>query len=151
MGQGKDRKERNPMAQSKDGKKRWKLRQGDDPNKKKAMDPSKDSPLVNRFTDRVKAREWIAAGQGNHFLAEMSSEDSMKLVERIFAMGAREVWGVKLKGTQLVSAHFLIIALPEDEKMREDIFKWSMKHTLELGFDPEPDNGQAHIAVRIKG
>jgi hypothetical protein len=113
------------------------------------MDPANDDPLVRKYASgKINAREWLVLNLEKRAIGEMSRERSVELVDRLYKMGAKMIWVADLKkgGSGYESAEILIVELPEDIRQRKKIFGWFIKHTIESGFDPEQDRGQAHIA-----
>jgi hypothetical protein len=96
---------------------------------------------------KAEALEWLKSSDGKNTLGELgSTEESIALVEAIYATGAEEVIAVEIDdydGRQ--NSGKLVIRLPQDAGLRRPVFDWHGRQAETMGFDAEPDIGQSHL------
>ncbi len=96
---------------------------------------------------------WLKGGTDNDFrsLGELTTnEESTTFAEQIYIAGAAEVVAVEIdKYPEGQNTGKLVIRLPDDTDARRAVFEWLGDIGSEQGFDPEKDNGQAHLFVML--
>jgi hypothetical protein len=101
-----------------------------------------------RSSDREEAIAFLERGNGRHNVGEMSYENSLALVRRLYELGAIEVWAVEVgKNAGLASTDTLIVTMPRDSVARWRLFDWNNERVRLMGFDPDIDQGERHMLV----
>ncbi len=95
--------------------------------------------------DREEAQSWLQGG-AERFVFEFGHDESLAMVQELYALGAREVLAVEIdKEPEGESTNTLVVALPTDADERAAAFRWVNDQMQECGFDPTPDEGQSHL------
>lgn len=78
---------------------------------------------------------------------EMGRYESIRLVKRLYRLGASAVHAVEIDGgvDDDQNSGRLVIELPQDPKRRRQLFKFCGTLAMEHGFEPESDVGQKYI------
>jgi len=108
--------------------------------------------LLRQKKDRFEARAWLEDGgeKSVRFIGEMSKEQSIKFVQKLYRLGAKEVMAVKIgRNPPYESINTMIVTLPSDRKARQQLFAFEGKRVESEGFDPPEDYGQSHLLVWI--
>jgi hypothetical protein len=113
--------------------------------------------IVKQFLagPHAEALEWLRSGPSNgRTLGEhRGTEQSVALVERLYALGAEKVIAVGLwegPGGRGAS-RFLLIELPDEHPKRDPLFGFEREHAEARGFDGTPDEGQLYLFLDVKG
>jgi hypothetical protein len=103
----------------------------------------------------AEALEWLRDGPPNgRTLGEHRRTDqSIALVERLYAQGAEKVLAVDLQESQDGSGRtrYLLVELPEQHRRRDPLFHFEREHAEAHGFDGTPDEGQLYLFFNVKG
>ena len=106
-----------------------------------------------RYTNSAEARKWLRQGKEHdiRYLGELGSTDeSLSLVDEIYAAGAQRVVAVDIDVTDRgQNTGKLVIELPPDGQWRAQCFDLAGRISQELGFDPTPDVGQKYLFVML--
>jgi hypothetical protein len=80
-------------------------------------------------------------------IGEQSPEESLNIVERLYQQGAERVWAVDLENypNEGQSTNNLVIELPTDPKLRQQLFLLEGRVAARGGFDPVSDDGQHYM------
>lgn len=80
------------------------------------------------------------------YLAEWSLDESVRVVEQLYAAGALQVWAVAFdRNLPYESINTLIIALPDKRDPRARALELANQNKTRQGFDTEQDCGQTHL------
>ncbi|MCR9120064.1 MAG: hypothetical protein NXI22_24265 [bacterium] len=100
-----------------------------------------------------EAREWLNGASEENFrnLGELSStEESLQLVDEIYAAGAVKVFAVDIdREEEDENSGKLVIELSDDQAEREATLAIAGKLAIVQGFEAEPDTGQRHVFVTL--
>ena len=95
--------------------------------------------------EREEAQSWLMGGE-ERSIFEFSPDESLAMIQELYALGANEVWAVGIdKEPDMESTDTLVVALPTDVDERVPVFRWVNDYAQECGFDPTPDQGQSHL------
>ena len=104
--------------------------------------------LLDTKTHR-EALSWVAESKDHDIrtIGEQSPEDSLRTVQRLYADGATRVWAVDLETypKEGQSTNILIVELPNDPKLRRQMFRLEAQVGASEGFDPVSDDGQHYM------
>jgi hypothetical protein len=80
-----------------------------------------------------------------------TQEDSLKLVKKLYSLGAVAVHAVEIDGlaTGDQNSGKLVVELPDDPERRKKLFRFSNRNARKLGFDPDPDGGQRYLFMML--
>jgi alkanesulfonate monooxygenase SsuD/methylene tetrahydromethanopterin reductase-like flavin-dependent oxidoreductase (luciferase family) len=96
---------------------------------------------------KAEALNWLEGGDGKNTLGELgTTQEAIALVKAIYDAGAAEVLAVEIQdydGAQ--NSGKLVIKLPADRRLRQQVFEWHGNQAESMGFDAEPDIGQSHL------
>jgi hypothetical protein len=97
--------------------------------------------------EREEAQSWLTGGD-ERFIFEFGPEESLAMVQELYALGAKEVLAVQIdKEPDMESTNTLVVALPSENDERGAVFRWVNDYMRECGFDPTGDEGQSHLLV----
>lgn len=100
--------------------------------------------------DKVEAIDWLTgAPKGVHRnVGELTHEDSVRFVRRLYKLGAPEVVVVEIGvNATYESTDTLIAMLPKEPVARKAIFDSEGERAEEMGYEQEPDVGQKYLLV----
>jgi MORN repeat variant len=80
-----------------------------------------------------------------------SQEDSIRLVKKLYELGAVRVHAVKIDGRpeEDQNSGKIVVELPQDSKQRKRLLKVAGKLGEKLGFEAEPDMGQRYTLIML--
>jgi hypothetical protein len=113
--------------------------------------------IIKQFLSgpHAEALEWLRSGPGNgRTLGELRTTDqSISLVDRMYALGAEKVIAVGLQdyGDGAGGARYLLVELPEEHRRRDPLFAFEREHAEARGFDGTPDEAQLYLFFDVKG
>jgi hypothetical protein len=100
--------------------------------------------------ETVEALEWLR-GQNKdsvRSLAELSNDESQKVIDQIYQRGARHVWACEFVGNPPYEAIvWLVVELSDLRWKREDTLEYLNAQIEKQGLDPVADTGQRFQAV----
>jgi len=103
--------------------------------------------------NKQEVLSWLKAGRAQGCtLGELATTDeSIKLAQEIYNVGAVEVTAVGIDGDpgQFQNTGELVVKLPDDKAARKTIFSWNAKNAEALGFDADEDTGQKYLFVSL--
>jgi hypothetical protein len=103
----------------------------------------------------AEALEWLRAGPDNsRTLGEHRRTDqSVALVERLYALGAEKVIAVGLQEAAggRGAARYLLVELPEEDRGRDALFAFEREHAEARGLEGTPDEGRLYLFLDVKG
>lgn len=102
--------------------------------------------------EKMEALDWLKSSTDKceHTLGEMPPDESLKMIQEVYALGAAHVWAVEIdKDDDLEETGKLVLELPASNEERKQVFIWAANWAKRLGFDPEPDLGQSHLFVML--
>ena len=118
--------------------------------------PAEEDPAVGEWLADPQTKEalqWLKEGPTlDRTLGELPTrEASVKLVEKLYALGALKVWAVRIESSDPAEGNTgkLLIGLPMEKQSRQKLFRWAAKEARRHGFDPETDTGQQHLFVML--
>jgi hypothetical protein len=115
------------------------------------MDKNNDSQFLIELLarpDREEALGWLRKGAGKHNIGEMTVDESISLIRRLYELGAVEIFVVDIGEYQgFFSVDNLIVTLPKSPAAREALFAWNANHAEQMGLDPYVDEGHDHMFV----
>jgi len=102
-----------------------------------------------------EAREWLQSGRKRTFtLGELAStEESLALVEKVYAAGAVRVTAVEIDeypdmgGCQNTGK--LVIELPDAPSKRTKVLAWASEIAEKQGFDALSDTGERYVFLML--
>jgi hypothetical protein len=103
-----------------------------------------------RNNEAPEALEWLrGSGPASYrYLAEYPNEQSIELIEQLYAVGARRVSAVKFDvNPPYESINTLKIDLPDEADARQRVFEWINEKTVLQGYDPDEDTGQGSVSL----
>jgi hypothetical protein len=118
-------------------------------------DADKEEAFVRKLLrkrDRVEALGWMDGATPPTYrnLGESPAPESLALIKRLYAMGAKEVFVVDIRRNGIYeSSEKLILRLPEDPAERRKVFSWANIVIIRRGFDPNEDYGQEYLFVGL--
>lgn len=102
---------------------------------------------------RCEARKWLGeTGQGKiRTLGEIPDlAESLALIEEAYGAGVAEVLVVKIEGDdRMENTGTLVVRLPKAIRKRKEALGWCNEQNGYQGFDPEGDEGQEWVVVRL--
>ena len=107
--------------------------------------------MIKSQQDVSSAREWLqAAGNDYGVIHELSHHDSLEIVEEAYNRGAIsvEVIGVLSEEFCDCSVDMLLLTLPENTLLRDELFALEASVAKITGFEPSIDEGQKYILLR---
>ncbi len=113
--------------------------------------------IIKQFLSgpHAEALEWLRSGPRNgRTLGEhQSTEQSISLVERLYALGAEKVIAVDLQESRDGggACRYLLVELPEEHRRRDPLFAFEREHAEARGFDGTPDEWQLYLFFDVKG
>ena len=99
-----------------------------------------------------EAVAWLKAGApavrtlGEH----QSQEESLSLVQRLYALGAESVLAVGLASDEDDGCRYLLVQLPTRDSYREALFGFERAGVEAHGFDGTIDEGQEYLFIDVK-
>lgn len=104
--------------------------------------------LLQTKTHR-EALEWVSESRDHDIrtIGEQDPAESLKIVKRLYADGARQVSAVDLElyPGEGQSTNVLIVELPNDAESRKKLFNLEARVAASEGFDPVSDDGQHYM------
>ena len=105
----------------------------------------------------AEALGWLrgAPGDADRSLGDMAHDESVQLVERLYAMGAMKVHAVQMEqtpGTDDESTNHLLIELPvapDQAEARASLFEFENQFAESEGFEGEADRGQKFLYLKL--
>lgn len=94
--------------------------------------------------NQAEAREWLK-GNSERNLGDLSSEESLDLVEAGYMSGAVKIVAVEI--AESMTSDCLIVELPSEIKFREQVFQWSNDRAESAGWNPDIDWGQKELFI----
>ncbi len=102
--------------------------------------------------NKQEAISWLKASseECEHVLGEMSNEESLGMIQELYALGQTIAWAVEIdEDEDLAGTGKLVLELPSEQEERVSVFRWADEWASRLGFDPVPDTGQSHLFVML--
>jgi hypothetical protein len=99
-----------------------------------------------------EAVAWLQSGApGTRTLGEhQSQEESLSLVQRVYALGAQSVIAVGYASDEDDSCRYLLVQLPIRDSDREALFGFERVGVEKHGFDGTVDEGQEYLFIDVK-
>jgi hypothetical protein len=123
--------------------------------KNQSPDP-KRAEQSDEFCTKMMARDQVADAYawidlGKNSLGEMNRSASKRLLAKLKSYGCPRVWACEIDRAESGSENSgnLIVELPSDALNRAQLFKWAAKAAQQRGFDPEPDDGQKFMYLKL--
>jgi hypothetical protein len=124
---------------------------------KKPTEPvniSDDLPLQLLGGPAVReALAWLEESrEPSRSLGEAASQgNSIKLVKKLYGLGAVSVHAVEIDGAADVEQNSgkLVVELPPDAEHRKQLLAFTNRRARRLGFDPDPDRGQRYVLLML--
>lgn len=118
----------------------------------KGENNSPDVASLLRTKNKMEALDWVSNPPSGvtRTVGELAPDKSVALVRRLYRMGAKIVYAVKIGASpdgKYESTDHLICALPSDPAAREQIFQWDDERVREFGVEGVKDTGQTHILI----
>jgi hypothetical protein len=110
--------------------------------------------FINHFlaSNKAEALEWLRAASDQSFrnLGEMETDESIRLVQRLYDLGAQKVLAVEIDDyPEGANTGHLLVQLPPDDSAREQLFAFEREDAESHGFDGTPDNGQEYLYLKL--
>ena len=107
-----------------------------------------------RSSNSKEALEWLHAvkpGTMRNLGEGLSQEDSIALVEEIYALGALRVLAVGIDSYEdgCQNSEELVVQLPSGKRKRRALFDWYTEQVRTGGFDAETDIGQDRLYIKL--
>ena len=108
-----------------------------------------------RDSKKVEATKWLRHAPSDRQLTIgecRTTTDSVKLVKKLYSLGAAEVVAVHIKKSPrrgIEHTGKLVVKFPEDVHKRKGIFDWCNQQRGSLGFSPNPDRGETHLFLLL--
>jgi hypothetical protein len=105
---------------------------------------------IRQQNDSEEARRWLArVGKDYGVVHEMSHEETVDSVEVCYTRGAKlvEVLGELPDDVSQNNANMLLITLPEEKFLREQLFELEGLIAGMSGYELSIDEGQNHVLV----
>lgn len=97
-----------------------------------------------------EARGWLASPGLVHTLGEMESTLAREFVERLYSLGAAQVFIVGVTHDNgYEHSNDVIVELPKSKRKRRQIFRHASEHAEQEGFDGETDAGQRYLYYKL--
>ncbi|HVM60651.1 MAG TPA: toxin-antitoxin system YwqK family antitoxin [Verrucomicrobiae bacterium] len=129
------------------------------PRKRRATNPKLAEASARHLQELLadpatcEAREWlkVAPHGKTRTLGEIPNPDeSLALVEEAYSAGAAKVLVVKIGGDGgMENSGTLVVRLPKSDNKRRQALDWCNEQNGWQGFDPEDDEGQRWVIVRL--
>jgi hypothetical protein len=119
------------------------------------MDEDSHRKFVSKLlaSPKAEALSWLKGGSDKSFrnLGEMdATEQSIAFVERIYALGARNVLAVKIvKWGAGENSGDLLVELPRDRFIRSELFAFEEQFAQSVGLDGSSDHGQLYLYLKL--
>jgi hypothetical protein len=99
-----------------------------------------------------EAAAWLQSGApGVRTLGEhRSQEESLSLVQRLYALGAESVIAAGYASDEDDSCRYLLVQLPSRESYRAAIFAFERVGVEQHGLDGTADEGQEYLFIDVK-
>ena len=107
--------------------------------------------ILKAKNDAMEARQWLAlVGAKYGVIHEMDRQESEDVVEECYRRGAMkvEVLGQLPKDASESSVDMLLITLPPQRLLREELFQLEEVIAEETGFEGSIDEGQQYLLHR---
>lgn len=120
--------------------------------------PRDDAAFIKELLSGASAEAlgWLRGAPEDAYrsLGELPYDESMQLVERLYALGATKVHAVKIEqtpGTDDESTNHLLIELPppDNTEARARLFEYENQYAESEGFEGEPDRGQKFLYLKL--
>jgi hypothetical protein len=113
---------------------------------------SHQDPFCRKLLDtktHSEALAWVKESKDRDIrtVGEQGPEQSLRIVERLYHEGAKQVWAVdfEIYPNEGQSTNNLVIELPTDPTMRRKLFRLEARVAASNGFDPISDDGQHYM------
>ena len=104
-------------------------------------------------SNKAEAIAWLRDGTPSSFrnLGEMeTTEESIAFAQHFYDLGAASVLACRIaEYDQGQNSGHLLVQLPSDVGARERLFAAHRKHAESMGFEGEPDEGQAYLFMML--
>lgn len=107
--------------------------------------------IIKAKNDTMEARQWLALADSNYgVIHEMDRQESEGVVEECYRRGANkvEVLGHLPEDVSESSVDMLLITLPPQPLLREELFQLEEFIAKETGFEGSIDEGQHYLLLR---
>ena len=97
----------------------------------------------------IDAYGWLALG--GYTLGEMSRAQSKRLLMRLQHLGCPAVYACEVEelGARAANSGNLVVELPVDMATRGEVFQLANRIVTEQGFEPELDDGQRYVYIKL--
>ena len=111
-----------------------------------------DAVVLKLLADpgRKEALSWLKGAGDNEFrnLGELEPSESIALVERLYALGARQVLACEIDVfPEGQNAGKLLIERPTEASASARLLDWANRHHESMGFMSDLDRGQIYLFV----
>ena len=103
-----------------------------------------DRRALVKAPDALPAREWAdrcEAADVSWGLFEYDGDETRAVIDRLFALGAVEVWAVRFDDEDRESTNELVVERPDDPAARRALREWDRERLAEMAPVPGPDDG----------
>ncbi len=104
-----------------------------------------NEPFGATYENQMEALAWLRQeeGKANHAITGLDAAKSLAVVEELYQLGAEQVLAIGIrKEGEAEKSDALVIKLPEDPAIRQELFDWEASQAQGRGGESQTDHGQ---------